>query len=162
MLIASIVSVLLSFIAEVSMRDVSLMIGIIIILIFIGIGILFDTIGVAVTSANEAIFHAMSSKKVKGAKIAVKLKKNSNKVSSFCCDVIGDICGIISGSAGVVVASELSSILNVPTVISSLIVTGIIAALTIGGKSFEKYLAIANGSEILYRVAKVISIFSRD
>ncbi len=162
MLVASIISVLFSFVAEIAMKDVSLMVGIIIILTFIGIGILFDTIGVAVTSADEAIFHSMSSKKVKGAKLAVKLKKNSNKVSSFCCDVIGDICGIISGSAGVLVATKMASILNVSALLSNLIVTGLIAALTIGGKAFEKYLAITNGSDILYCVAKMMSIFSKD
>ena len=46
------------------------------------------------------VYHAMSSKKIKGAKKAVSFKKNADKVSSFCNDVIGDICGIISGSAG--------------------------------------------------------------
>lgn len=31
--------------------------------------------------------------------LRLNLKKNADKVSSFCNDVIGDICGIISGAA---------------------------------------------------------------
>lgn len=161
MLVAALISVFLSFISEIAMRDVSLFIGIIVILVFIGIGILFDTIGVAVTSADEAPFHAMSSKKIKGAKMAVSLKKNSDKVSSFCCDVIGDICGIISGAAGVAVAVQINKLFNVSSLLSSLIVTGFIAALTIGGKSLEKAFAINNGNKILYEFAKVLGFFCR-
>ncbi len=159
MFVAALISVVLSFFSEIAMRDVNLVIGTAVILIFIGIGILFDTIGVAVTSASEAPLHAMNSKKVKGAKLAVSLKKNSDKVSSFCCDVIGDICGIISGAAGVAVATKLSIMFDLPAINSSLIVTGIVAALTIGGKSLEKPLAIANGNKILYNFAKVLSLF---
>ncbi len=161
MVVAAIISVILSFISEIAMQDVNLLVGTIVILIFIGIGILFDTIGVAVTSASEAPFHAMSSKRVKGAKMAVTLKKNSDRVSSFCCDVIGDICGIISGAAGVAVATRLASLFNLPPIASSLIVTGLVAALTIGGKSLEKSVAINNGNKILYEFAKVLSFFSK-
>lgn len=160
--IAALISIILSFISELAMRDVSLLIGTIVIIVFIGIGVLFDTIGVAVTSAEEAPFHAMSSKKVKGARMAVKLKKNSDKVSSFCCDVIGDICGIVSGAAGVAVASKMTLLLDMSAIVSSLIVTGFIAALTIGGKSFEKSIAITNGNKILYEFAKILSIFSKN
>ena len=62
-------------------------------LFFIFLGILFDIIGVAVTSSDDKIFHSMSARKVRGAKVAVKFHKNAEKVSSFCCDVVGDICG---------------------------------------------------------------------
>lgn len=162
MICAAIISVVLSFVSEIAMKNVNIVIGIIVILIFIGIGILFDTIGVSVTSADEAPFHAMASKKVKGAKMAVRLKKNSDRVSSFCCDVIGDICGIISGAASVVVAGSLHTLFSMPLIVSSLIVTGVVAAITIGGKAFEKTFAINKGNEILYQFAKILSIFSKE
>ena len=161
MVMAALISVVLSFFSEIAMKDVNLLVGTIVILIFIGIGIIFDTIGVAVTSADEAPLHAMSSKKIKGAKLAVTLKKKCDKVSTFCCDVIGDICGIISGAAGVAVATKLSTIFSISPMCSSLIVTGVVAALTIGGKSLEKPLAIANGNNILYRFARILSMFSK-
>ncbi|UKI27690.1 MAG: hypothetical protein L6V91_03675 [Bacilli bacterium] len=126
------------------MPSVPILIGIIILITFILIGIIFDMIGVAVTSSNEEPLHAMSSKKIKGAKKAVSFKKNADKVSSFCNDVIGDICGIISGSAGVAVATSLANTYNLNIFYTTLIVTAIIAALTIGGKAFCKKIAINN------------------
>ncbi len=162
MIVAAVISVILSFVSEIAMKDVSLLVGTIIILVFIGIGVLFDTIGVAVTAADEAPFHAMSAKRVKGARTAVKLKKSSDKVSSFCCDVIGDICGIISGAASVAVAARMTSVFEITALTSSLIVTGFVAALTIGGKSFEKSIAINNGNKILYEFAKILSIFYKN
>ena len=103
-ILAFTISLLFSFMSESVMPKVGIIVGILISIPFIFIGIIFDMIGVAVTSSNEEPLHAMSSKKIKGAKKAVSFKKNADKVSSFCNDVIGDICGIISGSAGVSVA----------------------------------------------------------
>ena len=85
-------SIVFSLLSETIMPKVNLWFGIIILLLFIGIGILFDMVGVAVTAAEEAPFHSMASRKVPGAKVAVRLKKNAAQVSSFCNDVIGDIC----------------------------------------------------------------------
>ena len=131
-ILAFFISLLFSFISESIMPSVPILIGIIILITFILIGIIFDMIGVAVTSSNEEPLHAMSSKKIKGAKKAVSFKKNADKVSSFCNDVIGDICGIISGSAGVAVATSLANTYNLNIFYTTLIVTAIIAALTIG------------------------------
>jgi len=48
---------------------------------------------------------------------------------------------------------------NVSLLLSSLITTGVIAALTIGGKAFEKTIAMEKSNEILYQFSKVLSIF---
>ena len=156
-ILAFFISLLFSFISESIMPKVGIIIGIIILILFILIGIIFDMIGVAVTSSNEEPLHAMSSKKIKGAKKAVSFKKNADKVSSFCNDVIGDICGIISGSAGVTVAIGLSNRFNLNLFWTSLIVTALIAALTIGGKAFCKKIALLNTHKIVYMTAKIIS-----
>ena len=156
-ILAFFISLLFSFISESIMPKVGIIIGIIILILFILIGIIFDMIGVAVTSSNEEPLHAMSSKKIKGAKKAVSFKKNADKVSSFCHDVIGDICGIISGSAGVTVAIGLSNRFNLNLFLTSLIVTALIAAFTIGGKAFCKKIALLNSHKIVYMTAKIIS-----
>ena len=137
-ILAFTISLLFSFMSESVMPKVGIIVGIMILILFIFIGIIFDMIGVAVTSSNEEPLHAMSSKKIKGAKKAVSFKKNADKVSSFCNDVIGDICGIISGSAGVSVARGLASTFNLNIFYTGLIVTALIAALTIGGKALCK------------------------
>lgn len=153
------ISFAFSFFSETLIPNVNIVVGIIILLLFILIGILFDMIGVAVQAADVAPFHSMNSRKVKGADIAVKFKKNADKVSSFCNDVIGDICGIISGTAGSIVAVKIANILGFNSFYVILIVTALISALTIGGKAMGKSIAINKSNYILYEAAKIISNF---
>ena len=120
------------------------------------IGIIFDMIGTATLSSNEAAFHAKSSRKIKGAKEAISLLKNSVKVASICNDVIGDICGIISGGMGAMVALSLSNIIG-NTTISSILVSAIVSSLTVGGKAIFKTVAIKKCDEIVFLVGKIKS-----
>lgn len=156
-ILSFIISIIFSIAAELISNNVNIGISIIVLLAFIIIGIIFDMIGVAVTSADETPFHSMSSRKVKGSKMAVYLKKNADKVSSFCNDVIGDICGIVSGATGATVALWLSINTSLNLLVSSLLVTAIIASLTIGGKATFKSIAINSDNEILYMFAKILS-----
>ena len=123
------------------------------------LSLVFDIIGVSVTSADEAVFHSMSSRKVKGASLAVKFKKNADKVSSFCCDVIGDVCGVISGTAATAIAALLVLNYHFNAILVGLFVTAIISSLTIGGKAIGKSFAINKSEVILYTFAKFISNF---
>jgi len=159
--LAFIISFIFSFISEKTISKVNIIIQITILILFIIIGIIFDMIGVAVTGSDEKPLHAMSAKKIKGAKKAVFFKKNADKVSSFCNDVIGDICGIISGSAGVTISVSISKYFNLNIFWVNLIITSIIAALTIGGKAIFKKIAIKNSNNIVYVTAKIISIFEK-
>ncbi len=158
-ILAFAISFSFSFLSEVAMKNASLLISSIIVLCFVLIGVLFDMVGMAVATAAEAPLHSMSSRGIKSAKVGVILKRNANKVSSFCQDVIGDICGIISGSAGVVIATTVSSMWDISLLLCSLITTATIAALTIGGKAFEKNMAIQKSNEILNRFAKILGVF---
>lgn len=157
--LAFVISLFFSFVSETILPNVNVIIGIFLVIVFILIGVLFDMIGVAVTSADEKPFHSMNSRKVKGADVAVKFKKNADKVSSFCNDVIGDICGIVSGSAGAIIALALANTLHIDKFIVTLIITALIAALTIGGKALGKSYAINKSNLILYEFAKVVSTF---
>ena len=156
-IIAFAISFGLSFVANSTIPNLSLIFGIIITLVFILVGILFDIIGVSVTSADEKVFHSMASRKVKGAITAVKLKKNADKTSSFCCDVIGDICGVISGAAGTTICSILVTKYHTDLLLTGLITAAIISSLTIGGKALGKSFAINKSDIILYEFAKIIS-----
>ncbi len=160
-LLSLVISILFSLLCETLMPNVNIIIGIIIMFLFIFLGILFDILGVSVTTADIAQYHSMSAKKIKGARMAVKLKQNTSKVSSIFCDVIGDICGIVSGSAGVYIALKLSNVLSINPLLSSLFITGIISAITIGGKAIGKGFAINNSTMILYNFCKIFSCFSK-
>lgn len=153
------ISLTFSLLSETTIPKVNIVFGILILILFIGIGILFDIIGVAITSSDEAPFHSMNSRKVKGADIAVLLKQNADKMSSFCNDVVGDICGIVSGTAASIIAISIASTFSIDSFVTVLLVTAVVASLTIGGKAIGKSFAINKSNYILYEVAKLISKF---
>lgn len=156
------ISIIFSLISETIIPNVGIIMGCILTLIFIFIGVLFDMVGLAVATAEEAQFNSMVAKRVKGAKVALKLKKNADKVSSFCNDVVGDICGIVSGSTGAVIAIKIVENYDFNALVVTLIVMGIISALTIGGKALEKGYAMKQSNKILFNFAKILSMFTKE
>ena len=160
-MLSFIISLIFSFIGETIIPNAHIFISSILVFAFIFLGILFDMIGISVTVADIKTFNSMATKKVKGATLAVRLIKNADKVSSFCNDVIGDICGIISGSTGLSIAIVVSRELNLPLISVTLLITAVIAALTIGGKALGKSFAINKSNDILYKFVSFLSIFYR-
>ena len=158
-LVAFLISLLFSFLSEAIIPNAHIVVSVILLIFFIFLGIMFDIIGVSVTVADIKTFNSMAAKKVKGANLAVNYIKNANKVSSFMNDVIGDVCGIVSGSTGITVAILISEQFNVSLLIVTIIMTAIISTLTIGGKAIGKSFAINKCNEILYNFVKIVSIF---
>lgn len=151
------ISVVLSTLSGTLLEGAAPFIMVSVLLIIVFIGVLFDVIGVAVTAANEAPFHAMAAKKNPSARIAIALLKNADKVSNFCNDVIGDICGIVSGAA----ASAI--ILQIPTnhFLWNLLLSGFTAALTVGGKALGKSVALSRSENIVLQVARLLLLFKK-
>jgi CBS domain containing-hemolysin-like protein len=160
-IIAFLITLLFSSTSEIIINRVNVFLGFAIIVFFIAVGVVFDMVGIAVASANQRPFHSMGSKKISGAKMAINLIKNAEKVSAFCNDVIGDICNIMSGSAGIVIAVSLSTQYNLEVLKVTLIMTALIAATTIGGKAMGKSLAINKSEVIVFKFAKIIETFCR-
>ncbi len=147
----------LSIISSTLLEDAYIYISFLIVLVIILIGIVFDIIGIAVTAADEAPFHAMASRKLYGAKQAIKLIRNANKVSSICNDVVGDICGVISGAASGFIVVQIAMIANGDMqTLASVGITGTVASLTIGGKAIGKTIAIEKSNYIVYKVAVIL------
>ena len=137
---------------------------IVVILLLLGFlilaSILFDAIGIAVTSCDDAPIIAMASRKIYGAKTAMWLVKNSSTVSSVCNDVIGDIFGIISGACSAAIVVKISFDLEASWQRWIAILTAaLISALTIGGKAFMKNIAIKNSKEFVLFVARFLAFF---
>lgn len=130
-----------------------------VVLVIILIGVAFDAVGTAVTAADEIPFHSMASKKLRGARQSIMLLRNSAKVSSFCNDVVGDICSVVSGAAGTAIVYRLFAGYSDVSVIES-ICGALIAALTVGGKAFAKNLGISNANYIVFKVGRMLSLFS--
>lgn len=131
-----------------------------VVLIIILVGIVLDTVGIAVTAADETPFHAMASRKLYGAKQAIKLIRNANKVSSFCNDVVGDICSVISGTASAIIIYKIVGA-DAETSLAGLAISGMVASLTVGGKAMGKTIAIQNSNYIVYKVSVVVSFILR-
>lgn len=154
-------SATLSFASSNALKHVGNLVAMLIVLAIIIIGIIFDIIGIAVTAADEAPFHAMASRKLYGAKQAIRLIRNANKVSSFCNDVVGDIAGVISGTASAfIIVRIVGSDVNPETTLTGLFITAMVASLTVGGKALGKTIAIHNSNYIVYRVAVIIKFLT--
>ena len=155
-LLAVSLSAVLSFFSSTALEGSGCVIAVVVLAIFIGLGIVFDMVGVAVTAADPRPFHSMAAHKEKGGREAVRLLSRANEVSSFCNDVVGDICGIVSGSTAAVIVVELQRSFHTSTVLVSIGVTALISGITIGGKALGKTMAINDCTNVVYRVARVM------
>lgn len=153
-------SVFMSLFSETVLRHSTLITAFIVLIVIIFIGVAFDIIGVAVTVADEKPFHSMASGKIKGARSSIKLIKNASRVSNMCNDVIGDTCGIISGTAAAFIVTQVSELNIIDGTIFALILSGLVASLTIGGKALGKEFAISKSKEIILSMGKIVAVFT--
>lgn len=167
--VTMLISGTISFISDEIMESSSMVVAFLILLIIVLIGILFDIIGVAVTSADEKPFHSMAARKVPGGQEAIRLLRNAERVSSICNDVVGDICGVVSGSASATIAAQIlrNFEFTFPQVVTLLMST-VVAGLTVGGKAIGKTFAInsctaivSGVGRILYTVRRIPQLFKR-
>ena len=156
-LVTIVVSGTISFVSDEIMADSGMASAFLILLAIILVGILFDIVGVAVTSADEAPFHSMAARKVPGALEAIQLLRKAERVSSICNDVIGDICGVVSGSAAATISVQLiqNFTFSWPVVVS-LVMSALVAGFTVGGKAIGKGFAVNSSTVIVYFVGKLI------
>lgn len=155
-----IMSVALSFLLDHLLKDVNIFVGVIMLLSVILIGIIFDIIGVSVTSADQKLFHSMAANRIQEGKVAIDLIKNADKVSSFCNDVIGDMAGIISGALGASLLSKIYDKFNdINIALIGTLITASVAGFTVGGKSLGKSVAINKYREIIFFISKIILKF---
>ncbi len=155
-----VIALILQTVSKVLMESIAIYYAFILLIAVIMIGIVFDIIGMAVTSADDAAFLSMASDRIKGAKEAISLIKNAEKVSNIANDVVGDVCGIVSGSIGTAIIAIISQGKSVTEVLwLSLLITGTVSALTVGGKAAGKFVAISYNSYIVYFAGRIISLF---
>ncbi|MFC0522667.1 hypothetical protein ACFFGV_03575 [Pontibacillus salicampi] len=164
--ITFVLAAIFSVISNYILNDVYYLIGIIIVFVIVCVGVLFDMLGIAATAADEVPFHAMAAEKVNGSKQAITIVRNADRFASFCNDVIGDIAGVISGTASTLVVIRITFILgqtegSSTQLIISVIFTSIVAAMTVGGKALGKFFAVHNSTAIIFFAARVISLIER-
>ena len=160
-LLAVALSAALSLASESMLSGAGMAVALLILGLFIALGIVFDILGVAVTAADPRPFHSMASHKEPGAKEALNLLRNASHVSSVCNDVVGDICGIVSGTTGAVIVVRLQTALNWHSVLISVGITALISGLTIGGKAIGKNFAIEKSTKVVFMAGRFLHFFRR-
>ena len=156
------VSGTISFVSDEIMERSNIVVAFMILLAIVLIGIVVDLIGLAVTSADEKPFHSMAARKVPGAMEAIRLLRNAERVSSSCTDVVGDICGVVSGSASATIAAQVlrNFEFSAPDIVT-LFMSALVAGLTVAGKAIGKTLAINSSTKIVSGVGRVIYTLRR-
>mgnify|MGYP004509297523 CR=1 FL=1 len=154
-IVTFVLSLLVSFITEILSSKSNVVVSLLMLTLLVVVSIIFDTIGVAATSCDIAPLHLAENNKVKGAEQAVKLVKNAEKVSNICADVIGDMCGIISGACSAAIVLMFAA--NNPNeYLFNIMTSGIVAAVTVGGKAFFKKIAIKKSKEVMLLAGRVL------
>lgn len=133
--------------------------SILLLLLLIGIAIVFDGIGVSVTACKKQDLEKFCRKNnCKSLRIANNLVDNAEKVNNICSDVVGDMSGIISGACGVSIVMNLCAG-SLHSYLYSVLLSSLVAAITVGGKAFMKSIALSNSAKMVIATSKLIAWF---
>ena len=151
-----------SMLSETTLLGVSMPVAVTVLFCIILIGIVADVIGVSVTVQDVTAYTAMASRKIRGAKQAIRLVQNAERVSNVCNDVVGDICGIVSGAMGAAIIGRLViGATHTQTLFYNVFLSALIAAVTVGGKAIGKQIAMKHSKAIVFTTAKLVSVFQK-
>jgi len=157
-----------SLLSDSVLRSATLVLAGLVLVGIIAVGIVFDIIGLATATANHSPLHAMAAKKVPGARQALRLVRNAPRVATICNDLVGDICGTVSGAAGAaivlhVLASQVSPRPPAPGGpagtdggLWAVLAVALVAAVTVGGKAVGKNVAIGRANRIVFGVGRFL------
>lgn len=159
--IAISLSLFFGFISQTLLTNMGIIVASLGITFFIFISVMFDMFGIAATSANINVFEKWAKDNVRGANIGVRLCRNSEKVCSFCADVVGDICSTLCGASGAcIVVSLTNNIDNLKIIILiSISISALIAGITIFFKAIMKEKALKNSNNIILKLSRLLSFF---
>jgi len=155
------ITLVVSVVTNALMGEAGLVSATLVVLIIIITGIIFDTVGTAVAAGDPKPFHGMAAARVPSAKYSLILLKNASKVSNFFNDVIGDIAGVVSGAGSAVIVLKIlamdASFFNETYL--TVLLSCLVASLTVGGKAMGKDVAINYSKEIVHFTGRIMYFF---
>ena len=155
--ISLVVSFLLSLFSDFILTKSNIVFALILLFVFMSLNIFSDMIGLAITSCQVS---KLNSKKLPNEiyEKCILLVKNSDKVSSLLCDVIGDVCGILCGVSSTMITIILSkaSLFRFLGLFLGAMVSSFIVALTVFLKAIAKNYAVRNSSRIVIKSSKFL------
>ncbi len=146
--------------SELLMRNTTLIVACLFLLVVMGTHILFDIIGIAATAATEAPHHARAANRVFGARQAVYLVRNADKVANVTNDIVGDITSTISGAMAASIVLDLLHYYPTFQTKEIWLTTGLIAlvaSVTVTAKAVGKSFAILEANEIIGMVGRILA-----
>lgn len=158
-----IVALVTSPLSESAVRALNLPLAMLIVAAIVALGVVFDIIGVAATAADEAPFHAMAAKRKSGARAALGLVRNADRVAAFANDVVGDVAGTLSGAAGAAVALRLGQWLDdrgAHLVVAPLVLA-LVAGIMVGSKAAGKGFALREHQRVLLALGTLLEGLER-
>lgn len=161
--LAFVLSILFSISSEIILDGVGIGISILLIVVFMLANVFVDMIGLAITTCQINDIDKINVDEKK-KNTCLSLIKNADKVSSILSDVIGDICGILSGAGGATITIILTESITYPslTLLVGALVSSLIACITVLLKSISKAYAIKHSIKIVLVISGFLSIFSKN
>ena len=158
-LVSICMSLFLGFISQTILTKMGIIFAIIVITIFVFLSVIFDMLGIAVASADLNVLKSWEKENKTGASVAVRLCENSEKVCSFCADMVGDICSTLSGAGGACIVVAITNELTSANIIMlvSIITSALIAGITIFFKAIMKERALKNSNKIILDLGKFLN-----
>ncbi len=153
------IAILVTLSSQTRIQYVSFIPAATILLVIIFTGIISDMVGVAATVANPRTFNARAAKKIFGARNGLFLVKHADRVASLMCDIVGDICGTVSGAIGIVITLRIINSWGGSQFLYNLLMIGFISALTVGGKAYFKTFGMKKADEVIFYVGKILAGF---
>ena len=160
-LIAISLSLFFGFISQTLLNSMGIIVATLCISFFIFLSVLFDMIGIAAASADIEYFVELEKRNEKGASTGIKLCKHSEKVCSFCADVVGDICSTLCGAGGACIVVALTNQIADSNIILliSISVSALIAGISIFFKAIMKERALRRANKIILKIAIMLDTF---
>lgn len=153
-------AVVCSFVSQLTTSRSDITVSIMLLAFMLLISIIFDGIGLSVASCTPQKLLKYE-KYGKPYSIALRLVQNAEKVNNICADVVGDMCGILSGACGASIVLRLC-MQGQSAHWTTIIVSSVIAAITVGGKASFKKIAVKNSEELVFMSARIISVFTKN
>ncbi len=155
-------SLILTYVADVFLRQIIVYFFMFVMLLFvILLGVMVDMIGFAAAAADATPLNAKAANKVLGARQAVRLVKNADQVAVFCSDVMGDISSTLAGAMGATIIFRLITQYQLISNWYTIVMTALVAAVTVGGKALGKGIAMQEADEIMLRLGQVVAWVER-
>ncbi len=157
-------AIIFGFVTQYFLNEIqSLIASFALLFMVVALGVIFDLIGTAAAAAKIGPLNAKAARRVVGARRGVYLVKNAEQVANFCNDVAGDISGVVSGTLAAILVYRL--VVTVPVdqaeFYLGILLTALVAALTVGGKAWGKIVAINYSTEVILMVGSLITRMER-